>query len=63
MPKSSKEVLKLLEKNGWRQVAQKGSHIKLRHPDGRVTTVPEGRKDLGKGLIAAIERQTGLRLR
>lgn len=34
------EVVKLLEKLGFREVRQKGSHKQFRHADGRGTTVP-----------------------
>ncbi|MDU5952729.1 MAG: type II toxin-antitoxin system HicA family toxin [Clostridiales bacterium] len=35
MPMSSKDMIRLLEKNGFRIVpGGKGSHQKLRHPDG-----------------------------
>ena len=34
-----KEVIKIIEKNGWTMVAQKGSHRQYKNPDlpGRVT--------------------------
>lgn len=36
----------------------KGSHHRLRHPDGRVTTVPvHGKDDLPKGLLRKIIRE------
>ena len=34
------EVCKVLEKHGFHQVRQKGSHIQYRNADGRGTTVP-----------------------
>lgn len=34
------EVVKLLEKLGFQEVRQRGSHKQMRHPDGRGTTVP-----------------------
>lgn len=35
-----REVIALLERLGFRDVRQRGSHEQFRHPDGRVTTVP-----------------------
>jgi len=35
-----KEVITILEKLGFKEVRQKGSHKQFRHSDGRVTTVP-----------------------
>ncbi|WP_223211818.1 type II toxin-antitoxin system HicA family toxin [Microcystis aeruginosa] len=34
------EVIRLLEKRGFVQVRQRGSHKQFRHDDGRSTTVP-----------------------
>ena len=35
-----KELVRLLEKRGFQLVRTRGSHLFLRHADGRVTTVP-----------------------
>ena len=60
----SEVVIKALLAAGWRRVAQKGSHVQLRHPErpGRVT-VPHPKRDLPLGTLRAIEKQSGLRLR
>lgn len=55
-----KEVLKALQKAGFQIKKQSGSHVDLRHPDGRRTTVPMHNKPLGKGLLKAILSQTKL---
>jgi predicted RNA binding protein YcfA (HicA-like mRNA interferase family) len=34
------EVVSILERLGFMEVRQKGSHKQFRHPDGRGTTVP-----------------------
>jgi len=34
------EVVSILQKLGFSEVRQKGSHRQYRHPDGRSTTVP-----------------------
>ena len=54
-PLSQKKVIKVLEKIGFAQVRQKGSHLFMRHPDGRTTliTVHPG-EDIGKGMIRKI---------
>jgi predicted RNA binding protein YcfA (HicA-like mRNA interferase family) len=64
MSLSSREVLKSLNAAGFVVVAQKGSHVQLKHPDraGRVT-VPHPRRELPVGTIMSIERQGGLKLR
>ncbi len=61
MPKlpriSGKELLKLLQKNGFRVVRTKGSHHFIAHWDGRCTVVPiHGKEELGPGLLRKILR-------
>lgn len=60
----SRELLRRLERDGWHEVARKGSHVQLKHPTkpGRVT-LPHPRRDLPKGTLRSIERQAGVRLR
>ncbi|HEY1943874.1 MAG TPA: type II toxin-antitoxin system HicA family toxin [Roseiarcus sp.] len=60
---NSRELIRILEANGWRKVAQKGSHVQFKHPDkpGRVT-VPHPNKDFPTGTLRSIEKQTGLKL-
>jgi predicted RNA binding protein YcfA (HicA-like mRNA interferase family) len=60
----SREVLKRLKSDGWFEVAQKGSHLQLKHPhkSGRVT-LPHPKRDLATGTLASIEKQSGLKLR
>jgi predicted RNA binding protein YcfA (HicA-like mRNA interferase family) len=59
MPVSGKKIIKLLKKSGWVIVSQSGSHVKLKK--GKIITIIpiHGNKDLGKGLVKAIEKQTG----
>jgi len=55
---SGKDLVKLLNKLGFAVTRQKGSHARLKHPDGRVTTVPIHRgADLPKGLLRKIIRE------
>ncbi len=56
-------VIKSLKKHGFVVVRQKGSHVRLRHEDGRVTSVPNHPgQDIGKGLLRKILRDTELTL-
>ena len=49
------ELIKLLEKMGFYIIRQKGSHVRFKHPDERVTTVPVHKgKDIPKGLLRKI---------
>jgi len=56
-----REVVAILEKLGFVQVRQRGSHKQYRHPDGRSTTVPfhEGR-DISPILLRQIAKDIGL---
>lgn len=60
-PISSKELIKLLEKQGFKVVYQKGSHVRLKHPNGKRTTVPmhSGEK-VGIGLLRKILRDVDI---
>jgi predicted RNA binding protein YcfA (HicA-like mRNA interferase family) len=58
----SKEIIKVLETNGWMLVAVKGSQFQFRHHSktGRVT-VPHPRKDLPNGTFNSILKQAELK--
>jgi predicted RNA binding protein YcfA (HicA-like mRNA interferase family) len=55
------EVIAALERAGFVVIRSKGSHHRLRHPDGRVTTVPvHGSDIIGPGLLSGILRDCDL---
>jgi predicted RNA binding protein YcfA (HicA-like mRNA interferase family) len=55
------EIIKLLKKNGWKLNRISGSHHIMTKAGRRSVPVPvHGKKDLPKGLIAAILKQTGI---
>ncbi|MCY3604724.1 MAG: type II toxin-antitoxin system HicA family toxin [Gammaproteobacteria bacterium] len=58
-----REVLVILSSLGFEEIRQRGSHKRLRHPDGRTTTVPihKGR-DLSPVLLRHIARDVGMSL-
>ncbi len=60
---SSKEIIKLLKKDGWYLDETKGSHNHFIHDTkkGRVT-VPHPKKDIPRGTIKNIEKQSGIKL-
>ncbi|HME27313.1 MAG TPA: type II toxin-antitoxin system HicA family toxin [Acetobacteraceae bacterium] len=62
---NARDVIKLLEADGWVEVRSKGSHRQLRHPakPGTVTVAVHGSRDLKKRDVASIERQSGVKLR
>jgi predicted RNA binding protein YcfA (HicA-like mRNA interferase family) len=55
---SGKDFIKLLEKLGFVVVRVNGSHHRMKHEDGRVTTIPVHKNDaLPKGLLRKIIRE------
>jgi predicted RNA binding protein YcfA (HicA-like mRNA interferase family) len=60
----SSEVAAVLERLGFRETRQKGSHKQYRHVDGRGTTVPfhQGR-DISPILLREIANDIGLTVR
>ncbi|MBU4190528.1 MAG: type II toxin-antitoxin system HicA family toxin [Candidatus Thermoplasmatota archaeon] len=47
-PSPSEKVIKILTKIGFQKIRQKGSHVFLRHSDGRKTVVPVHEKTFFK---------------
>ena len=57
----TRKIIKALAKLGFLKVRQKGSHVMMRHPDGRMTVVPVHRgEDIGPGLLIEIIKDTKL---
>lgn len=58
-----KEIIKLIEKDGWFLVAQQGSHRQYKHSvkKGRVTIPGKLSNDLAKGTQNSIIKQAGLK--
>ena len=55
------EVIRGLERAGFEVARQRGSHVRLRHPDHRVVTVPvHSAQTLGRGLVRKILRDAEL---
>jgi predicted RNA binding protein YcfA (HicA-like mRNA interferase family) len=55
---SGKDFIKFLHAIGFVVVRVNGSHHRLKHPDGRITTIPVHRnQDLPIGLIRKIIRE------
>jgi predicted RNA binding protein YcfA (HicA-like mRNA interferase family) len=58
---TASQIILVLEKVGFAVIRQKGSHVRLRHEDGRVVTVPvHAGKTIGKGLLNKILRDANL---
>ena len=61
---NSKDIIKKIKKDGWYEVATKGSHVQFKHKTkkGRVT-IPHPKRDLPIGTVKSIEKQSGVKLR
>jgi predicted RNA binding protein YcfA (HicA-like mRNA interferase family) len=60
-----KEVIRMLEEDGWFIVKTRGSHRQFKHPDkpGRVTIAGKPSRDLAPGTLNSIYKQAGWKLR
>jgi predicted RNA binding protein YcfA (HicA-like mRNA interferase family) len=58
-----RDVIKLIENDGWLFVGQEGSHRQYKHPKkkGRVTIAGHPGKDLNPKTLNSVLRQAGLR--
>lgn len=64
---SGKEILRVLLKNGFQEVRQKGSHVHLTKPVGyrvlHVTVPIHGNSDINPFVFRSIARQAGFEIR
>jgi predicted RNA binding protein YcfA (HicA-like mRNA interferase family) len=60
VPYKAKEVLQRLERAGFEVRRQSGSHVVLRHADGRQTYVAMHPGDIPKGTFRSILKQAGM---
>lgn len=57
----ARKLIAALEKAGFETIRQKGSHLRLRHADGRVVTIPvHPGQDISRGLLRKILRDADL---
>ena len=58
------ELYKILTKDGWYLISQKGSHVKLKHnkKPGMIIFPNNGSQEVGKGLEKKILKDAGLKL-
>jgi len=60
-PQPAKKLIKALTKIGFKTIRTHGSHVILKHPDGRLTVVPvHAGEEIGSGLLNKIIKDTGL---
>lgn len=58
-----REVIRLIEEDGWFLVVTRGSHRQFKHPDkpGRVTISGHLSEDIASGTWMSIKKQAGLK--
>ena len=63
MPMKVRELIRMLERNGWTHDRSKGSHRQFKHPSNpRIITVPGNEGDeLAPGTLHGILKKAGLR--
>lgn len=58
---TGEELITALQKIGFCVVRQKGSHVRMKHEDNRVVSIPvHAGKTIGKGLLLKILRDADL---
>lgn len=57
------QLYRILTKDGWYAVSQKGSHVKMRHKTKNETIIfpNHGTQELGKGLEKKILKDAGIK--
>jgi predicted RNA binding protein YcfA (HicA-like mRNA interferase family) len=60
-PLPARKVLKILNNLGFKIIRQHGSHVVLKHSDGRMTVVPiHSKEEIGPGLLLKIIKDAKL---
>jgi predicted RNA binding protein YcfA (HicA-like mRNA interferase family) len=58
---TGQELINALKKIGFSVIRQKGSHVRMKHEDNRVVSIPvHAQKAIGKGLLLKILRDADL---
>ena len=58
-----REIIRIIEKDGWYKIAQKGSHRQYKHQlkPGRVTIAGKAGDEIAIGTLSSIFKQSGLK--
>lgn len=58
----SREIIRILEDDGWYEVRVTGSHHHFKHAEKPgIVTVPHPKKQIGKGLLNSLLKQAKLK--
>ena len=57
------DLFRILKKDGWYIVSQRGSHVKLEHDSkpGTIVFPNHGSQELGKGMENKIKKEAGIK--
>ncbi len=58
-----RDIIKLIEADGWYKIDTKGSHMQYKHPakPGRVTIAGHPSDELAPGTLSSVLKQSGLK--
>ena len=58
------ELFRILQRDGWYPISQKGSHVKLKHDtkSGTIIFPNHGSQEVGKGLEKKILKEANIKL-
>ncbi|MFT5114789.1 MAG: putative RNA binding protein YcfA (HicA-like mRNA interferase family) [Kiritimatiellia bacterium] len=57
----SREVMQMIEKDGWKLVRVTGSHHHFKHSTKKgLVTVPHPKSEIAKGTLKSIKKQAGI---
>ena len=57
---SGQRLVKALERAGWELSRQRGSHVRMKHPDRRVSLTVPLHRELKRGTLSGILNDAGL---
>ncbi len=57
---SGRDLVKALERAGWHTARQKGSHVRMKHPDRRIPITVRLHRELKRGTLSGILDDAGL---
>jgi len=59
---NSRDLIKLIQKDGWKHVRTTGSHWHFKHPVKKgLVTIPHPKKDFPKGTLRSVLKQAQLK--
>ncbi len=57
---SGQRLVKALERAGWEVARQRGSHVRMKHPDRRISLTVRLHRELKRGTLSGILNDAGV---